>query len=125
MMQRHSGFTLLEVLIAVAILAVAFTAVLSALSGNIRQVGSLQDKTAAQWVALNAIAAYQLQLVGTGRAGENQSGTANMLGNDWDWTLASSKTKNADVLQLNVTVQKQNTQQTVMTVTGFTNSTVS
>jgi general secretion pathway protein I len=122
MNQRALGFTLLEVLIAVAILAVAFTAILTSLSGNIRQVSSLRDKTAAHWVALNVIASYQLHLIGNARTGDNQSGSATMLKDEWNWALTSQKTTNADVIQVDVEVRKQTTQQKVLTLTGFTNT---
>jgi len=51
---RHdSGFTLVEVLVALMIVAMALAALMVAVSGTARTSGYLRDKTLAQWMALN------------------------------------------------------------------------
>jgi general secretion pathway protein I len=55
------GFTLLEVLVALAIFAVASVALLAAQNAQLRTDGRLADKTLAHWVALNRLAELQLQ----------------------------------------------------------------
>ena len=52
---NHKGFTLIEVLIALAILAIALTAVIEATSKNIQNTLYLQNKTIASWVGLEII----------------------------------------------------------------------
>ena len=54
------GFTLIEVLVALAIVAIGMSAVLSALSSSADTVSYLRDKTFAQWVALNKIATLRI-----------------------------------------------------------------
>ncbi|ADU64816.1 general secretion pathway protein I [Desulfurispirillum indicum S5] len=49
------GFTLLEVMIALAVFAVASAALLSALGGNSRQAAYLEQRTMASWIARDAI----------------------------------------------------------------------
>lgn len=55
-MKRRAGFTLLEVLIALAILAIASTAVISQSGQSIRQLHRLEQKSVALWIADNQIA---------------------------------------------------------------------
>ena len=53
------GFTLIEVLIALVIIAIAMTAIVVTLSESVRNIGRVQQKMAAHWVALNVIAELQ------------------------------------------------------------------
>ena len=56
------AFTLIEVLVALVIVAVGMGVLMSALTSSARTVVYLQDKTFAEWVALNQIALLRLQL---------------------------------------------------------------
>ena len=55
----QSGFTLIEVLIALAILAISLTALLKATSEDIRDTGYLKDKTIAMMLSENALTQIQ------------------------------------------------------------------
>ena len=50
---RSYGFTLIEVLVALAIFAVAGAALSTAIQGNVRNANYLKDKTLANWIANN------------------------------------------------------------------------
>ena len=54
-MKRATGFTLLEVLVALAVLAIAMGAVIGATTQSVNTVGVLRDRTFATWVALNKV----------------------------------------------------------------------
>ncbi len=114
-----AGFTLIEVLIAMAILAIAFGAIFSAANNHLQQLSYLQDKTAANWVGMNAIAQYQLHLIGSSKAGDNETGSDNMLSDSWNWTLTSSNSQNKGVLRLEVSVKKNNLPTEFIHVVGF------
>ena len=64
------GFTLIEVLVALAIVAIGMAAVLGTLTSSANTVVYLRDKTFANWVALNQIA--QLRLSGAAARGRQQ-----------------------------------------------------
>jgi general secretion pathway protein I len=53
--QRGAGFTLVEVLVALIIVAMALAALMTAVSGTATASGYLRDKAVAQWIALNRI----------------------------------------------------------------------
>lgn len=59
--RRAAGFTLLELLIALAILAIVSIAVFEQGSDTARQIGGLEQKTLARWVAENEIAKLRLE----------------------------------------------------------------
>lgn len=52
---KRAGFTLIEVLIALAILSISLTAIIKATSQNIKDTAYLQEKTLALWVGLNEL----------------------------------------------------------------------
>lgn len=83
-MRGSKGFTLLEVLVAVAILAIALASVIKMAAGNGANLGHLRDKTLAQWVAENKLAEMQAtELYLQGR----QKGKSEMAGRVWHWEV--------------------------------------
>jgi general secretion pathway protein I len=75
------GFTLLEVLVATAIFAVAALGLLNAQNSQVRTDQHLGNKTFAHWVALNRLAELRLQK-SFPDIGEGES-TASMAGREW------------------------------------------
>ncbi len=58
--KQHDGFTLIEVLVALAIIAVALTAGMRVLAQSVDGASSLKARTLALWVAENRLARAQL-----------------------------------------------------------------
>ena len=54
------GFTLVEVLVALMIVAMGLAALMIAVSGTARTSGYLRDKTLAQWIAMNRLTEVRL-----------------------------------------------------------------
>jgi type II secretion system protein I len=78
------GFTLIEVMVALVIVAFGMGAVLAALSSAANNIAALHDKTLAQWVALNLVAdtRLNLQMPSTGTT----EGDVKAFGNaNWHW----------------------------------------
>ena len=53
--KKHTGFTLIEVLVALAIFAISVTALTGTFQSNINNAARLKDKTMATWVAQNKL----------------------------------------------------------------------
>lgn len=58
---RIAGFTLIEVLVAVAIVALGLSGILATINGMVGSSAYLRDKTLANWVAQNHITELRLQ----------------------------------------------------------------
>jgi general secretion pathway protein I len=56
------GFTLVEVLVALMIVALGLGALMVAVNGTARTSGYLRDKTVAQWIALNRLSEVRLNI---------------------------------------------------------------
>ena len=77
------GFTLIEVLVALAIVAIGMAAVLEALTSSANTAVYLQEKTFAEWVALNRLATVRLSgtVPGTGTSSDK----TDYAGRSWEW----------------------------------------
>ena len=59
---HNDGFTLVEVVVAVAVIAIGLAATIKTVSSSIRNTALLNERIIANWVAQNAMAAHQLNL---------------------------------------------------------------
>lgn len=75
------GFTLLEVLVALAILSIAMTAITQALSGSIRNLSHVQQRAYASQVAQNVMEKSQADLLRS-RTGQETFGRR-----EWYWRI--------------------------------------
>lgn len=118
MLRAAIGFTLLEILVALAILAIALAAVLKTTTESISHAGYLRDKTFANWVAMNVITAMRLEkeLPETGK----REGTAEMANRQWAWEANILSTLDKDLRRVEVTVYTApDSQIPLLKLTGF------
>mmetsp|Transcript_6281 Transcript_6281/g.3524 ORF Transcript_6281/g.3524 Transcript_6281/m.3524 type:complete len:130 (+) Transcript_6281:1100-1489(+) len=99
----QQGFTLLEVLVALAVLALAMGAIIKTVSNNTRNAAYLQEKTFAHWVAVNRLVEVQLEKewppIGT------TTGSQEMAGYEWYWLMKVEETPDKDVRRVNISVR--------------------
>lgn len=100
--QRLQGFTLLEVLIALAVLALAMGAVIKATSDYTSNQAYLRDRTLAMWVARNVLVEYQVK--GEWLSVGERKGTREMGSQEWRWLARISQTEEAELRRLDVEV---------------------
>jgi general secretion pathway protein I len=97
------GFTLIEVLVALAIVAIGMAAVLEALTSSANTTLYLQEKTLAQWVALNRIETVRLS--GTTPAAGTSNDTLDYAGRSWEWREKVTDTRIPGMRQIVVDVR--------------------
>lgn len=99
---RSAGFTLIEVLVAVAVLALAMGAVLLSTSRYADNAIYLRDKTFASWVAHNILNEWQIQQQWP-KPGK-QEGESEMAGRNWYWTADVNKTPDPQIRRVDLTI---------------------
>jgi general secretion pathway protein I len=100
---RRGGFTLIEVLVALAIVAIGMAAVMGALTSSANTISYLRDKTLAQWVALNQIA--NLRLSGQQPPTGSSTGDTDFAGRSWHWRQEVVATEVPGVERIDISVR--------------------
>ena len=102
---RQQGFTLLEVMVALAILAIVMGALIKVTDSYAFNAGYLQEKTLAQWIAENKAVEYQLMqefpVVGS------KEGMTEMAKVEWQWRVKVSNTEDKRLRRLDISVALQ------------------
>lgn len=105
--QRHpprtAGFTLIEILVALAIVAIALAAVVAETTHYVYSASRLQERTLAHWVAVNRI--VEQQLSATWPTAGVSDGTVELGGREWVWTLRITDTPDENIRRLDVEVR--------------------
>ncbi len=103
---RHtlaSGFTLIEVLVALAIVAIGMAALLSSLSSSADSASYLRDKTFAEWIALNRI--EEVRLAAALPQEGKTDGEVELANRKWKWQQEVLKTEVNGIMRVDVRVK--------------------
>jgi general secretion pathway protein I len=114
---RSAGFTLLEVMVALAIAALSLTAVTAAMSQMVDAANSMKERTYASWIAQNKIA--ELRLSNIVPEVDEDSGEVEYAGLEWTWRSTISETGVENLYRVDVAVSFVDSDAVIRTVTGF------
>lgn len=107
-----AGFTLIETLVALAVLATSAVALLGATEAHIARIADLQSRAAAQWAAENMLAELALGLP------PNAAPEA-VLGIAFDMAAANTPTSDPDLARVDITATDAASGQVYARLTGF------
>ena len=113
--RQSSGFTLIEVLVALAVAALALLALARTGSGALATQADLEQRTLALWVADNRLAELRLQRPlepGTSR------GSTSLGGRDWRWQSLVQLAPGGELWRVDVVVLDE-ADQPLLTHVGF------
>jgi general secretion pathway protein I len=119
MRPRHLGFTLIEVLAALVIVALGMLGVIQAVTQTARNGTYLREKSLAHWVALNVVTERRLQPSPPEVA--ESSDEVEFAGRRWRWTLRVTQTQVESLRRMDVSVRPAEAPDgsALATVTGF------
>jgi len=100
-MRHIRGMTLIEVLVALVIIAVALAAAIHTTNAGVANTDYLKQRSIAHWVAMNE--AVELELIGDRAEGESTQDRS-MVGYDWQVRTRIRPTSDRDVLRAEISV---------------------
>lgn len=109
---KKRGFTLLELLVAMAIFATAGMAVMQVSSSHVRQLSQLEDLTIARYIADNQM---QLTMLDEAWPGEEKlQGEVEMANRNWQWQRQLIKVPDEDLRLVQISVSLQQSPEQVI-----------
>jgi len=119
MNRKTSGFTLLEVMVALFVVAIALGGAIKVMGNAAQNTSRLSNKTFAQWVALNQIAKLNIEKAWP-KLGETK-GDSKMASQEWVWVQKTIKTEDKRIKRVEISVSPVNDSDSnpYATVVGF------
>jgi len=119
--RRAAGFTLVEILVALAVLAIALTATARSLGGAFDTTAALRDRTLARWVAEDRLAELELRKEWPDL--DVKEGDADMGGRAFHWRQETGVTPAARMRRVELSVFQPRTDSPLARVTAFVEQT--
>lgn len=114
-MRRARGFTLIEILVALAIFALAALALLNLSGQNLRSADLAETRLLAAVIAENRAVEAQLSNLPVGE----EAGTEEAGGRTWRWSRRTLETGDAALLRVDIEVRGEGSEQVLVSLSLF------
>lgn len=111
------GFTLVEVLVALAVVALAVAALMRGLGQGVQVAGVLPERLQARWVAENRLALHRIQ--DDWPDPDTYEGSTRMGGREWFWVEEVANTQQQGLRRIRVRVGLSEDERELVTLSGF------
>ncbi len=116
--RRSRGFTLLEVMVALTVVALGMLAAFGTINQSTLNAVRLQDRTLANWIAMNRLT--EMRVANSFPDTGSSDGDVEMAGLQWRWIADVSETQVEGLRRVDVSVSYADTpDEIVITVSGF------
>lgn len=112
-MKGEQGFSLIEALVALAVLAIASVGLTRAVESHIDSTRGLERRATAMWIAENRLAELEL------RSEVSEAQPVEMLGQQWQVAVTRTRTDDAEIHKVRVQVFQGNDKAALATLDGF------
>ena len=108
----EAGFTLIEALVAMAVLAVGAVSLLAATEGHSERIGQVTDRISARWAVEARLAELRLGL-------SPEPGPVESYGRNWDLSAETFPTDDPALVRVTVAAAPAGSDRPVLTLTGY------
>lgn len=117
------GFTLIEVVVALAILGIGMLAVFKTIGDTVNNVEVLRDRSFAEWIADNRIT--EIRISGEMPSVEETAGEVEFAGRQWHWMTKVSQTQVQGLRRIDVSVRRDEDPEdsSIVALSGFVGAT--
>jgi general secretion pathway protein I len=112
-MKDEDGFSLIEAMVALAVLAIAAVGLMRAVESHIDSTRGLERRAAAMWIAENRLA--ELEIGGDAAVAPD----VEMLGQRWRVDVAETATDDPDIHKVRITVSQGSERAPLASLDGF------
>lgn len=102
---RHSGFTLLEVMVALAIVSIGLIAAFNGIIHMAYSSATLRDRALADWIAMNQIT--EIRVSGEFPEVGSRNGEVFFADRPWRWEARVSETGVSDLRRIDLSVMRE------------------
>lgn len=95
----------MEILVALAVIAIAISAVVTSISTHVGIASHLRDRTYAGWVGMNKY--NELLIKGEWPSSNNLSGTTLFAEHEWAWKVTTKDTDDPDVRRFDISIYRK------------------
>jgi general secretion pathway protein I len=116
---KSSGFTLIEVLVALVVVGLGMLAVIQTVGQTANTTSYIREKTIAHWIAMNQLT--QVRLLPNPPPIDKSSDEVEMAGRKWRWQMIVTQTPVESIRRIEVRVRPEEAPETssLASVTGF------
>src|SRR3989442_243506 len=114
---RQFGFTLIEVLVALAVIAIALTAIMQNFGQGVDTTVALRERTIALWVAQNRLALHYVNQ--DWPSADTSDGKVEMAGRDWYWRERVVTTPEPDIRRIEIEIRVAPNREAAAHLVGF------
>ncbi|MBT8087395.1 MAG: type II secretion system minor pseudopilin GspI [Gammaproteobacteria bacterium] len=112
-----NGFTLVEVMVALTIVAFSLTAIAASMNQMIDAANTMRERTYASWIAQNKIA--EMRLANVQPEVSTTTGDVTYANGEWTWRAVVSESGIENFFRVDVSVSRAGSDYEIRTVTGF------
>lgn len=111
---RRDGYSLMEALVALFVLAIATVGLTRATQAHVDGVRGLEERVVAQWVAENRLVELNLEGVAAPEAS-----SVRMMDRDWSVRVTRRATDDPDLIAVDVSVTAAGSDAEIVSLSGF------
>ncbi len=117
LVRAFKGFTLVEVMVALTIVAFSLTAIAASMNQMIDAANTMRERTYASWIAQNKIA--EMRLANVQPEVSTTTGDVTYANSEWTWRAVVSESGIENFYRVDVSVSQVGRDYEIRTVTGF------